>query len=304
MILIITHKDDYTVDYVINKLNNNNIPYIRLNCEDIPKYKFSVDDSLNFNINGVSKFKSVWFRRTKLSDFSQFPVDEQEFLLSEYDSFLKNLFNIIDTEKWLSTPNNIYVAENKLLQLKFAKAIGFNIPKTLISTNTPAIKEFYNSTKERMILKPFWNSRLLINGKTNLLFTNLIDKKDVQNLDNLHITPVIFQELIDKKIEFRITIVNNEIFIASVDSQINAKTKIDWRRENLQFKKDDLPEEIKSMCFQLVNKLGLNFGAIDLIKNTKNEFYFIEINPNGQWVWIETDTGLNISDSIINFLNN
>ncbi|MNL66725.1 hypothetical protein D3C87_1912350 [compost metagenome] len=49
--------------------------------------------------------------------------------------------------------------------------------------------------------------------------------------------------------------------------------------------------------------LGLKFGAIDLIQDEYDNFYFLEINPNGQWVWIESDTGLTISDSIINFLS-
>jgi hypothetical protein len=304
MILIITHKEDYTADYIVNKLNQKNIDYIRLNCEDIFKKDFLIDNSFNFSIDGINSFKSVWFRRTKLPDFSEFTIQEQEFLLSEYDSFLKNIFNIINSEKWLSIPNNIYRAENKLLQLNYAKSLGFNIPKTLISTNPIQIKNFFYSNNEKIILKPFYNSKLFTDNKTKLLFTNLVRKEDIINLENLEITPTIFQEYIEKEIEYRITVVDNDIFIASVDSQKNNKTKIDWRRENLKFSKNDLPENIKSKCVSLVKKLGLKFGAIDLIKDINNEYFFIEINPNGQWVWIETDTELKISESIIKYLCN
>ncbi|KUJ56720.1 ATP-grasp domain-containing protein [Chryseobacterium aquaticum] len=303
MILIITHKEDYTADYIINKLNNKKISYFRLNCEDIPKYNFSIDSSLNFNINGIDKFKSVWFRRTKLFDFKNFSLEEQEFLINEYDSFLKNLFSIISTDKWLSNPKNIYSAENKLLQLQYAKSIGFNIPKTIISTNPNQIRDFYFSHNEKIILKPFWNSKLFQNNKTKLLFTNLVDKKHIDDLDNMEITPIIFQEYIEKKIEYRITVVEDEIFVASVDSQKNEKTKIDWRRDNSKFQKDKIPKEIENKCLELVKMLGLKFGAIDLIQDEYDNFYFLEINANGQWVWIESDTGLTISDSIINFLN-
>lgn len=225
MILIITHKEDYTADYIINKLNNKKIAYFRLNCEDIPKYNFSIDSSLNFNINGIDKFESVWFRRTKLSDFKHFSLEEQEFLLNEYDSFLKNLFSVISTDKCLSNPKNVYNAENKLLQLKYAKSIGFNIPETIISTSPNQIRDFYFSHNEKIILKPFWNSKLFQNDKTKLLFTNLVDRKHIDNLENMEITPIIFQEYVEKKIEYRITVVENEIFIASVDSQKNTKQK-------------------------------------------------------------------------------
>lgn len=304
MILIITHKEDFTVDYIVNKLNQKKIKYIRLNCEDIFKKDFFIDNSFGFSVGSINSFKSVWFRRTKLPVFNKITVSEQEFLLHEYESFLKNILNIIDCDKWLSIPENIYRAENKLLQLKYAKSIGFNIPKTLITTNPSLIREFYYENKKKIILKPFYNSKLFDDNKTKVLFTNLVKEEDIINLENHEITPVIFQEYIEKDIEYRITIVDNEIFIASVNSQDNIKTKIDWRRENLKFSKNELPLNIKIKCLDLVKKLGLKFGAIDMIKDINNQYYFIEINPNGQWVWIETDTGLKISDSIIKYLCN
>ncbi len=70
MILIITHKTDYTTDFVINKLNKMGIAYKRLNCEDIFKdvYSIKIDMELSYSILGESQFKSVWFRRTKLPE--------------------------------------------------------------------------------------------------------------------------------------------------------------------------------------------------------------------------------------------
>ncbi|MDM1518190.1 hypothetical protein HX089_17790, partial [Myroides odoratimimus] len=118
------------------------ISYFRLNCEDIPNYKFKIDESLNLSINGIDSFESIWFRRTKLVDYSKYSSEYQHFLLAEYDSFLKNLFNILDSKKWLSHPNDVYIAENKLLQLKLAKNIGFLIPKTLITTDKNKVKQF------------------------------------------------------------------------------------------------------------------------------------------------------------------
>lgn len=302
MILIITHKQDYTADFVINKLNEQNISYFRLNCEDFSTYDFKIDNELNFTINGISDFNSVWFRRTKLPDYTNYSINQQEFLLNEFDSFLKNIFSIIKTKKWLSIPKNVYNAENKLLQLKEAKSIGFELPNTLITTTKRKITQFYSENNDKIIIKPFWNSKIQIDGKTKLLFTNLVSKSDIENIESIEITPVIFQEYIDKKKEFRVTIVDKEIFVASVDSQSCTKTKIDWRRDNLTFIKDGLPIDVENKCFELVNNLGLKFGAIDLIQDKNDNFIFLEINPNGQWVWIETDTNLQISKSIINYL--
>ena len=76
-------------------------------------------------------------------------------------------------------------------------------------------------------------------------------------------------------------------------------SKTDWRKGNLKFYKSSLPEDISMKCVQLVKELNLSFGAIDIIKNIKGEYFFLEINPNGQWVWIENETKLKISHELI-----
>ena len=301
MILIITHKEDYTADYIVDKLNILNINYLRLNCEDLFLNDFEIDSNLHFYFKNQSEIKSIWFRRTKLPNFDSVPVEFQNFLLSEYDCFLKNIFEIMDA-KWLSKPYNIYRAENKLYQLKLAKEIGFTIPKTLVTNNKEKIKDFYYESNSRIVLKPFYSSKVFHNNKSKFLFTNILKEEHLLNLEQFDLTPTIFQQYIEKEKEFRITVVGQNVFVASVNSQSNVKTKVDWRKDDLKFSKDILPPEIESKSIQMVKDLGLLFGAIDIIKGKDGEYYFLEINPNGQWVWIEVDTGLKISEAIINEL--
>jgi ATP-dependent Clp protease ATP-binding subunit ClpC len=82
------------------------------------------------------------------------------------------------------------------------------------------------------------------------------------------------------------------------------ETKIDWRKRKIPFQPYLLPNEISEKCLALTKKLNLSFGAIDIIRNKSGEYIFLEINPNGQWAWLETEAGLKISDEIINFLAN
>ncbi|MDV4027574.1 hypothetical protein CMT46_03755 [Elizabethkingia anophelis] len=299
MILIITHKEDYTVDYIVNILNERKIDYYRFNCEDIFKSKFIVSNDLLPKIHGKSNFKSVWFRRTKLPDLSVIPFHERNYLLNEFDSLLKNLFALIDA-KWISEPYQIYKAENKLYQLKLAKEIGFNVPNTIVTNSHREIKDFYNQNSCQIIVKPL--SQSIINNENNSLehiFTNLIDKNHIENLSNFDITPCIFQQYVEKDFELRITVVGEKIFVAGVNSQTDEVAKIDWRKGELKFYASEIPANISSMCIELVKKLDLKFGAIDIIKDKKGNFVFLEINPNGQWVWIENETGLKISEALI-----
>jgi len=72
--------------------------------------------------------------------------------------------------------------------------------------------------------------------------------------------------------------------------------------EPLPHSKIIIPKKIEKQCISLVKKLGLNFGAIDFVLDENNEFIFLEINPNGQWAWIETQLNYPISETITNLL--
>lgn len=299
MILIITHKTDYTADYIINILNERKINYYRLNCEDIFEKRISIKSDLIPIINNKSNFKSVWFRRTKLPIVKGVTEYEYKFLMNEYEVFLKNLFCIIDA-KWISDPYSIYKAENKLYQLKLAKKLGFKIPKTLITNCKNELIDFYKKNSEKIIIKPLSQSIIDIGeNQQEHIFTNILSQEQIKNLENFDLTPCIYQEYIEKDSEFRITVINKKVFVAEIDSQVEEMSKTDWRKGNLKFYKSSLPEDISMKCVQLVKELNLSFGAIDIIKNIKGEYFFLEINPNGQWVWIENETKLKISHELI-----
>lgn len=304
MILIITHKTDFTVDFVINKLNKQKIKYKRFNCEDILKndYYLKFYNTSSYSILGETKYKSVWFRRTKLPEISNLRKEEKIYILNETDYLIKNMISSLPIKKWLSHPNHVYRAENKLLQLQEALKIGFKIPATLITNSHKELKNFIKTYNYDIIIKPLSYSKINYCEGSKFFFTSKVSPNIIDNIDSYDLTPCIYQQNVAKEYEIRVTVVDNEIFAAAVDSQKDEDTKNDWRRKNLQFYKIDLPNTIKIKCIGLVKKLNLKFGAIDLIKTPKGKYIFLEINPNGQWAWIEAQTGLQISDAIIKYL--
>jgi len=308
MILIITHKTDFTSDFVVDKLNKKNEPYLRFNCEDILSYNFRIsyeNGLLNKSFFNQSGFKSVWFRRTKFPIFhDDLSPEEKIYLINETDALMKNLFGLLGNSKWLSNPTAVYGAENKLMQLKIAQEIGFTIPDTLVTNSKDDIRHFYYQNKGRIIVKPISQTRLRHRQSTSFFFTSLVSDEIISSLNDLDLTPCIFQAEVEKEYEIRITVVGEKIFSAVVYSQKIEETKIDWRRKKLNFYEINLPETINLYCVNLVKALGLQFGAIDMIKSKSGEYVFLEINPNGQWAWIESDTKMNISGAIIDFLTN
>lgn len=306
MIFIITHKNDYTVDFVIEKLNKRNISYYRFNCEDIDKkgYSFKFGSSNEISINNIKKTDSIWFRRTKLPEIKGSSDSEKLFILNDYDTLLSNLYHLIETDKWMSRPKDVYDAENKLLQLKIAQEIKFIIPETIVTSSKEDLRRFLKTHNNRVIIKPINQGRINEIGGFKNIFTNILSLEHIENLEQYDLTPSIFQTYIEKDYEIRVTVVDGQVFSAKVESQENEKTKIDWRKEKLKFIEYKLPDDISKKCLLLVEKLNLNFGAIDLIKSKNGDYVFLEINPNGQWAWIEFDTNLAISEAIISFLTN
>ena len=190
-----------------------------------------------------------------------------------------------------------------MFQLMRAKEIGFTIPETLVTNDRQKLKSFYLSKRNGLVIKPLNQNRVIDGEHQKLIFTNRLTDHQVNNLEDFDLTPAIFQEWVPKQYELRVTVVGDSVFSAAVESQKDIETVVDWRRKKLPFKKYQLPKEVEGKCVELVRSLNLSFGAIDLIRAESGDYFFLEINPNGQWVWIETETELPISDSIIGFLS-
>jgi glutathione synthase/RimK-type ligase-like ATP-grasp enzyme len=303
MILIITFKEDYTADFIINRLNKDGIAYRRLNCEEIltSNYQIEFSGGTSYTLLGEQNFDAVWFRRTRLPDLPDMPVAEKNFLLGEIEAFIQNLLCIIEA-KWLSEPFYVYRAENKFLQLKEAIRLGFTVPDTLVTGSKTELRAFYEKHNGNIIIKPVAYARINYAEEPQFIFTSAVTPSIMDNLHNHDLTPCIFQENIPKEYELRVTVVGGLIFSAAVYSQEDEKTQTDWRRKKLEFHPVTLPDDVAQKCIRLVRDMNLRFGAIDLIKDTNDNYVFLEINPNGQWAWIETQTGLPIAEAIINEL--
>jgi glutathione synthase/RimK-type ligase-like ATP-grasp enzyme len=124
----------------------------------------------------------------------------------------------------------------------------------------------------------------------------------------IELCPVLLQQCIRKAADWRVTVVDEKVFACRIDSQKNPQYALDMRRgltdlamahELLQ-----LPDEIAKRCVKLVEQLDLRFGAIDLAEDLTGKMWFLEINPNGQWAWIEDRTGAPISETIAKALLN
>ncbi|WP_446909154.1 hypothetical protein [Klebsiella pneumoniae] len=260
--------------------------------------------SINGNtIKGID-VKAAYFRRPGNPEVPASITDPgiADYIQGEWNSFLKSLYSRLDSF-WFCSPTNIILAEDKPKQLVVAKRLGFNIPESTITNSFEEIKSCSNSFQ--MIAKPLRQALFINNDAESIIFTNRLGQLDETDSSSLSLVPIIVQHEIIKKFDVRVTVVGKRVFSVAIYSQSHKETEVDWRkgsRIDLKHKPLELPTSLSSKCIDLVESLNLRFGAIDFICDEDDVFWFLEINPNGQWAWIENQTGLPIASSIVDEL--
>ncbi len=209
-------------------------------------------------------------------------------------NFLEGIILNMSIKSWVNHKSDMKKASNKIHQLSL---IRMNIPRTVITNKKEVIKKIF---EDKFIMKTLQSQSLGL--EDGVLKTTLTNINDIDKID-LNFMPVICQEFIDKICDIRVTIVGNKIFAAKIFSH-SEKSKIDFRTDysSLTYEKCKLSKDIEDELLRLNKYYNLNYSAIDLIQDKNGEIYFLELNPNGQYLWIEESLTLPISKNIASFL--
>ncbi|MEK7116572.1 MAG: MvdC/MvdD family ATP grasp protein [Patescibacteria group bacterium] len=266
---------------------------------------FLKDASLQDKI-GWEDVKSVWMRKPEIPQAKiNLPQWQIDFVQSESRAALYSLYTSIDCF-WMNHPlvSMKLLEHNKLYQLKTAIQLGLQIPETVVTNDPDELLSFCEHCGGELAIKSIRGRifREYISRKALSLFTRRITYGELlKQRGTIALAPVFAQRYIAKKIELRITIAGHKIFACAIHSQDSEKTKHDWRNydfQNVQHEAFILPESIKEKLQALMRFWKLSFGAIDMILTPKEEYVFLEVNPGGQWGWIEDLAGLPISRAI------
>lgn len=326
-VLVISHSDDGSAKLLIQRLKEIDQSYQLVDLGAFPLgasasidfsgetiIKFTQNESLVFTGNNV---KSVWWRRPKGKAHPTTNDALQKYIETESEVFVGSLFNLLGPNiRWVSDPEKTRLANRKPLQLEIARQIGFHIPKTLISNDPESVIAFFNDNQDMpIIMKPVGTSFVRLSDnptdserKNLAIFTKIVDRNLLlRNIQRIRNCPVIFQEAAMQEFDIRVTVIGQKVFAVKISHNENhgaSETNLDWRHPKLNriYEKYQLPVELEERCVEIVNRLGLNFGAIDMCFSEKKGHLFLEINPQGQWVPSETMAGHPISNTLAKFL--
>lgn len=299
MILIIsTGGDEHTVA-VLNELNKLGLDVRVVDLSKFPQhmrlsmyyeqagrcqYRLGDEDKDSIALESCS---TIWWRRPQHFVLSPNIVKETHriFALNECHEAFTGLWQGLDVF-WVNHPSRDDVAHRKSYQLRIAQEVGLSIPRTLISNNPQDVKEFVTRQGYgRTIYKAFSAT------EQEWRETRILRQEELDLLDNVQYAPVIFQEYIEASCDLRITVIGNNIFPAAIYSQETAY-KVDFRMDmfNARIEPITLPTALEDQLHNLMTRLGLSYGAIDMRLTPDGKYVFLEINPAGQWLFVERQT--------------
>lgn len=208
-------------------------------------------------------------------------------------------------QRVMSPPQNVWVAEHKLRQLSTAQAVGLQVPPTVVTNDPHVIREAFRRFAGQMIAKPVRSGYVDTGDNQFAVYTSQVLDAHLDDLSGAHMSPTIFQPLIQKRVDVRATFVGDELFVAEIDSQTDVAAMVDWRRTtnpSLPHRRASLPPDVEKASRHLMKELGLTFGAIDFIRTPDDRWIFLEVNPNGQWLWLDDMLGFGITDAVADWL--
>lgn len=327
MILILSHEHlDEPTNNIIDWLHFYDADFIRLNGDDFSSNShFSIDLKKREIIKGNESIKIrekdinvIWFRRWKnpynqTTFFEKFKEEnfsgEDVLLIEKYLKFLNQeevkltntCFSIFNNSFWIPKPEKAKGSLNKLEILLIAEEIGFNIPNTIITTSKEEVRSFLNYNNS-IITKPISEaSTMIYKGVLTPMFTKEVFNNDIDDFPEIFF-PSLFQQNIIKQFEVRTFIHRKKIYSMAMFSQRDIKTNTDFRNYNDEkpnrYVPFLLPKNIEKKIIRLLKKLDLNTGSIDLICDVNDNFYFLEINPVGQFGMVSLNCNYNIEKMI------
>jgi glutathione synthase/RimK-type ligase-like ATP-grasp enzyme len=236
----------------------------------------------------VTTLNALWYRRSTVKQTLPDGADAT-YELHIYRSVDRVLEGILLNEfhgRWVSHPVATQLAENKLLQLRAAERAGLRIPSTLVS-QAPGLIRSFCAAHPGAIIKPVATPRGVGMASTAVVSQALLDSDEV-----LALTPSIYQECIPGERHLRISVVGERC-----DGALIEATDLDWRFDlNVPFSPYKLDAKLERQLRATLRELGLVMGIFD-VKLTDDEPVFLEVNSQGQFLFVEATLQIIRSES-------
>ncbi|WP_030573456.1 ATP-grasp ribosomal peptide maturase [Streptomyces aureocirculatus] len=297
-VLVATETDDVTADMVITELNARNVPVARFNpasigtdltvCAHFGSGTDAVAGQLRTpsRIVDLTRVRSVYWRRPIWPAFDHLAPDDARFAAAQVHYGLGGILHALDQPLWVNHPLKNAAADYKPTQLAVAHRMGFTVPPTLVTNDPDQARSFINA-HQRVLFKtlrwtPYQRNGVPVTGWADPVTAGELD-------ESVRAAPHLFQAVVDKAADLRVLVVGRKVFAVRIESKM-----LDWRKDYaaLSYSMVDLPERTEKALLAYLDHFGLVSGSFDLAVDKASGLWWLELNPNGQWGWLQEPTGL------------
>lgn len=311
MILVVSSREDDHARAVLDVLDRSSHHVALLDLSTFPRrlglsLDLSTTEGTDFRLldDGVDELPiadchAVWWRRPQPIELH--PTiqgsEDASFAHAECQAAIDGLWSALDAV-WVNDPVRDEEAHRKVYQLQGAREVGFEIPTTRVTNSPKHARAFVERLGPQSTVYKAFNAMPRAWRETRTLEPN-----EVALLDNVRYAPVIFQEFVPARIDLRITVMGEDVFPAAVYSQETAYP-LDYRMtlDDARMEAFELPPAVLDKIRAFMDELGLIYGAIDMRLTPDDEYVFLEINPAGQWRFVEERTDLPLTETFARLL--
>lgn len=259
--------------------------------------RLSSEHHINWQLNGstpicrvwcdnqwlpIGEIDLIWWRRSRAQqefDNVCYTAEQEEIINNDCRSSLAGGLTTCFDGFWLSHPIATERAGNKLFQLSIAKQHGFRVPETLISQDPESVRSFVSErSASRAIVKTVAGG-----GKGLFLFTQFVGYQELESDDSIRVCPAIYQEYIQGDTHIRLNCFGDRSHAGRIITK-----DLDWRPNlNVPVSAWDVPHELHLKVRKVLDAMGLEMGIVDFKVTSEGEFVWLEVNPQGQFLFLE-----------------
>ena len=310
MLLILTNSKDATADYLVPILESASIGFVRFNTDrfvDSAKLSYSIATpriEIAERSFEPGDMRNLWYRRPQRLGSADLTGPEGTFATNEWSEAFEAFLSHIHFERWMNHPSANAIASPKLHQLTVADSLGFNVPDTLVTQNPESALTFFEKHNKNVVIKPMSTGYVERSGHDDsLIYTNRVTIEEMDDASDLGSCPTLFQQYVDKQADIRITVVDHQVHAVELHAADDSGAqRCDIRRNNMadvRYLPTTLPSDISQLILRMMKHYRLRFAAIDMVVDRSGKWYFLEVNPNGQWAWLDLAGAATIWQSFV-----
>lgn len=298
-VLILAQDLDASADMMVTALRERGVVVWRVNTAWFPQY-LRVTATLHDGrwagqlitpryVVDLDRIEAVWYRSPEAFSVSpELSPAEQQHCRVEAKYGLGGVLASL-AALWVNHPSRLADAAYKPVQLALAREVGLRAPDTLITNDPEDARRFVRSG--RTVTKLLGPNTISESSQRKLSFTQVITPDDCDDSPGFRATTHLFQRWVPKAWEARVIVVG-DLFTAVRINAASDASYIDWRADYpaLGYEVIELPADVESGIRALMSSFGLLYGALDFAITPDHEWVFLEINPGGQYGWLESAT--------------